>query len=420
MGHETLPRAILASSVTGMVLILLFVFPIYNKEKGRDDVAFNWEGHDPRTSLLVCWLVLFGMCASIAIFSTLIMKGKMPHRRDGLEFSSVFLCWTSILCMIFYNPWSIAGAYGKEPGTVWASEMRGVEGSNLLAIDFVVTAVSLFIPIRVSMVWIIHLSVVLLLPARTVAFGSPFPDDSANRISIMIALTSFAYCGVWRNERSARIQWLSIQTQQGIVQEREIELSQQQIELEESSALARGMQSVLGGLCDVIFKLDSSSKVVGTNTACDYVFGCAMEGQVLTNAFVDDGCVLRFTSLLERASSSGLLQTMNATMCQQHTMQKTCFDVQLFAVDLQIGRQVKQLGEHYLIGMRMIQGEGSLPERNVAPSDLIPNVALENLSIQGSAVQSRTPNKTSEIVTSMSTSEISLSVSSGAKTMQTL
>ena len=40
----------------------------------------------------------------------------------------------------------------------------------------------------------------------------------------MTVLTSCAFFGAWRNERWARTQWLSVQTQQGIVQEQRAEL----------------------------------------------------------------------------------------------------------------------------------------------------------------------------------------------------
>lgn len=154
----------------------------------------------------------------------------------------------------------------------------------------------------------------------------------------MSALNAFAYCGLWRNERRSRQQWLMIQRQEGIVKEQRIELSQQEVELDENCTLTKGMQCVLGGLCDLVFELGEDGVVLGSDMARDNLFGCAMQGLVLTEKFVEDGSAERFRDLLQRAIDTLLLQTMNATFFRQSSGEKACFEAEILVVNLQ-GKQ---------------------------------------------------------------------------------
>lgn len=184
----------------------------YRIESQREDNPFQGAVDDPR----IGFFAAMGFISAESVFTLLYtftkprMK-KVPSLLQDEEWCILTVLFLFTVALSCADRWHLTRAYDLDPTKVWASDVVGASGSHILATDATLTLVSLFVPLRVSRSWIVHVSALSIYFARTLAFGTPYPDQEINRSGFLIILVFFAHFGAWRNERQARRLWLSLQ-----------------------------------------------------------------------------------------------------------------------------------------------------------------------------------------------------------------
>lgn len=219
--QQTLLRMAQLAFVAGGLMGLMNFLQHYRIESRRKDDPFQWATDDPRIPFFAMMIFITAEAIVGLLYTFLKPRMKLPCCCSDDE-SCVFVVLVLFtIALGGADRWHLGGAYGMDPTVVWASDVRGASGSHLLATDAGLTLVSLFVPLRVSRSWVVHLSALSMYFTRTAAFGTPYPDQEVNRSGFLTILAFFAHFGAWRNERQARLQWLSLQGKQAqIVNER--------------------------------------------------------------------------------------------------------------------------------------------------------------------------------------------------------
>jgi hypothetical protein len=133
---------------------------------------------------------------------------------------------------------------------MWYLDARGAGTTVALAVDAVMTAVCLFIPIRACRLWILQVVTLVAYSFAQFVIGSPFPDLALVNTFVMFMLAGFSYYGAYRNEIVARSQWSLAQT-----------LTVKDRQLLDSCAKSSGLENVIKFLCDIVITLTDDLRV---------------------------------------------------------------------------------------------------------------------------------------------------------------
>lgn len=266
----------------------------------REDNAYQWERHDPRTLVFSGYLAVATSCV-LGIFISQLVHRKVLRSLD-MELISVALLCIIGLCTVFANPFYIVHLFDADPHwTFGKKDPRSTHPYVLLTIDCIMTAASLFLPLRASVAWVLHVSLVISVSALHLAVK---PGASAGAMPLFMgSLGFFAFVGQWQNEQRARQQWGDLRDSEDIVQEQKNELSV-------TSELMSGMEKIAESLCTVFLKLGADIQILGEDKARDALFGQPLQGKVL-DAVLSETDRSRFHACLQR--SQGAPQRLNIT-----------------------------------------------------------------------------------------------------------
>eukprot|EP00928_Gymnodinium_smaydae_P073678 TRINITY_DN56838_c0_g1_i1.p1 TRINITY_DN56838_c0_g1~~TRINITY_DN56838_c0_g1_i1.p1 ORF type:complete len:578 (-),score=37.18 TRINITY_DN56838_c0_g1_i1:296-2029(-) len=180
------------------------------------------------------------LLASIIVmcFVFLYRMGCCP-KHWNLEAIAVFFITVWSAWMPWADGWS-AYLHSEIPDELWDAQKRAADGTIVLALDFMTTAVCLFVPIRLCLKWIPPVGglVSFMLSGY---FGSPRVDLRLNNTILLFSLTVCALMGAWSNEVSARERFIY-----------KSEVLSKQVQLEQQHA---SLSRILDRLCDGLVHL---------------------------------------------------------------------------------------------------------------------------------------------------------------------
>jgi len=292
MCELTLLRSASVACVVGLVVCLVPVSFTFFREIWREDDPFRWQVGDSRTLAYSATLGFVSMLLALLILLSLRQCFGLRRLWDW-EAICLITFATSFAFYPFTYPAIASTMFGEDPVTVWAysPDLQLSEKHMLLTMDVALTAVYLYVPVRVHTLWIVPVCLLSTFAAYLFAVGFPNPISHASNFSMLVPLLLFSYQGRRRDEQHSRERWIAIQG-----------LEESKVRETEQSSLARGMQSVAEILFDFVVTLGEDSRVLGSNKRRDLHFGTGLEGRLFADV-VSASDQDRFDVCLSQASS---------------------------------------------------------------------------------------------------------------------
>lgn len=210
-----------------------------------------------------------------------------------------------------------------------ASELNGV-----LIVDGIITASSLFLPIRTCILFVLPLFAMLCFGGVCIMAG--LQASTILPPFVLGCLCLFSITGAFRNEQHVRKDWLS---------RREVRVKD--AELQGMSAFA----TVAEKMCDLVLKLTSGLHILDPLALRSSVLGSVPEEIVFTD-LLDDVDSARFRKAVKLAEESKLPQCLPVTV---RRLNSGSLEAQLMVVAA--GRP----GMGYVIGIQVLREEPCLP-----------------------------------------------------------
>lgn len=322
-----------------MAFIPISIIPVVTKELNlsNSDRAFRMQSDDPRTSVVIVWIVMF-VFGLIYSFLNVMMMWRGWFSRLDWEKSFVFYTTVYGLCLSMGNFWHLPLLQRKDPRQVWSHDATGTDIFILLAMACLFSAITMYVPIRFCLLWILHFFAVGSYVILAIVLPACFPEDRHVTISAIVALSFFSYHGCFRSEKIKREKWLALQM---VVEAEEI-VKDQENTIQESAQLVKGLRTVADALCDIIVKLNSDLRVQGSEVQHDAFFECHMEGRVFTE-ILTEGDRQRFLSLVKEASKATI------PVCMPTTIKKKSMSTEAHILLVDTGRREPR----YLLGLRV-------------------------------------------------------------------
>ncbi|CAE8639592.1 unnamed protein product, partial [Polarella glacialis] len=192
------------AALCGVIVIPVALVPVFARE-----FSFMFALGDVRSGLLLTWCSTFIVVLSYLITSALrLWKGWFKKWNWELYFMISASYYA--LSLSFANFWHMPLMVGIRPESVWHHDARGTEVFILLALDGLMTCVAMYVPVRACNLWILPVLGVGSYLVLLMAVDSVFPNDRHLTVGALLALTSMASNGAWRNEKSRREKWQAL------------------------------------------------------------------------------------------------------------------------------------------------------------------------------------------------------------------
>ena len=238
--EEDLVRTSCIGSVIYVVGLVYAVIPMYMSAVNDENYPFQWTHGDPRTqyfSIRILHLICVG-----TISVTSLLRWLLGRLKDwNWEYMVVGLPSCVLASTSFCIPWHVATLWNRDPAYVWGEDVRGTELLNCLVLDACLTAMSLFLPIRSCILWVVFVSALLPFVVIVHVNGSAFPTDAGNSIFTLSGLALLAFLGARRAEQSLREKWKA---------QRQVAQQQEELDLR-YTAVSR----ILDRFCDCVVLL---------------------------------------------------------------------------------------------------------------------------------------------------------------------
>jgi len=301
---------------------LVIIVPSMLQESARHENTFTWQVGDPRTFYFSQIGGQFFLLLACSIIGGVRLRFAWLLRLN-VEALVMAVCLTAILSSLWGGAWHVAVIFGQEPAMVWAEDTSGSEEFMVRYLTFTLTVCCLYLPIRIHVLWILHITATSGFVMMLAAAGSPAPSHVPDNLAFLVLFMIFSYQGARRNERFARERFLATHG----LRKSQIQIQEQDVELSESLALARAMRSAAHVFCDIVVTLGHDGKVSGSIVALNSFFGTPMEGQLFANHVAAD-YQEPFAGLLKRASDTRVPQCMPVKLMVKYGRG----DAQLFVV----------------------------------------------------------------------------------------
>jgi len=229
--QQFLPLIGLALNLLGLAVVCSQALPILALENGRAGPASLSSASlgDPRLPTLACWM---GQCGLAALCAVVICCSDADVRcflsqapkadqvsitnsasRRSYQFVENLLI---AFCFVFgagsclANRLHGAALMGEDPETVWGDEISVIRDEELVIafrLCCELVAVGLFVPLRVSVMWIHHLLIPLLFSVATGVGGSSHPSVASSMCLLLFLVSGMTLASAYRMERMARELW---------------------------------------------------------------------------------------------------------------------------------------------------------------------------------------------------------------------
>eukprot|EP00930_Biecheleria_cincta_P028065 TRINITY_DN19582_c1_g1_i2.p1 TRINITY_DN19582_c1_g1~~TRINITY_DN19582_c1_g1_i2.p1 ORF type:complete len:578 (-),score=92.64 TRINITY_DN19582_c1_g1_i2:196-1929(-) len=291
-------------SLAGAVLIPCALIPVVVCESKSTQNPLQIQNWDIRSSLFLIWTSTFMITASYCVTSCLRMW-KNWFRNWNWELYFLMVAMYYIVSLSLANFWHMPFLAGSHPSKVWQHDAHGSEVFVLLAIDGLLTAVAMYVPVRTCMLWILPLVGVGSHFIVLVLADSMLPNDRNLRIGVLLLLAFFSqHCAV-RDETRRRQNWQALalvsKTEKMVKQTEEV-VKEQTIQIQDNSALVRGLQDVIGCLCEFLLFLTDDLRIQSAEKAHKAFFEQDIEGFHFTD-FLQESDIGRFESFIKLVAS---------------------------------------------------------------------------------------------------------------------
>jgi len=207
----------------GFIAWLFYLVP-YAFDEGIPDMSV-----DIKACCFYGWSSAAVLCGSVSLL------GYLRQRHGWFQnanWEAIFLgSWTYCLIILaFLNKWHTPLMFGKDPNNFWKYDQRGVEMQILLCNDFCLTCVTMYIPVRACVLWLMPVLGTIPYLINLVLLGTAFPREAPSNISLLISLVVFAVRGAHRIEVQRRKEWI-------LARDQHRELLEQQVHLQVSEHL---------------------------------------------------------------------------------------------------------------------------------------------------------------------------------------
>eukprot|EP00930_Biecheleria_cincta_P045471 TRINITY_DN31333_c0_g2_i1.p1 TRINITY_DN31333_c0_g2~~TRINITY_DN31333_c0_g2_i1.p1 ORF type:complete len:602 (-),score=72.02 TRINITY_DN31333_c0_g2_i1:31-1593(-) len=349
--------------MAGAALIVIALIPVIIRETSRSEDPLDFAEFDARTVAIMIWGGAFLVALSFSIMSgvQIAKPGRLKNWNWELHFVMFAVVYT--LSLSLANFWHLPMLMGRNPREVWVHNAEGTEVFVLLALDGLVTAIAMYVPVRSCISWLLFPSGVGCYFVMLVAVDSVYSNDRHLTVGALLCLTFFALHGGMRNEVQRRKNWQALMR----VQQTEEVVEIQRVEIEDTNALAKGMVTLANSLCDVVVPMTSEMHVQNAKDIHNKWFEKDMEGQSVLD-FMGESDQARFRSLLVSVSKR------HAPLCLPVTIHKKSLtsECHLLLVDNGADRPEPR----YLLGIR-VEGDRILSQQ---PSMYVSEIA-EHMSI---------------------------------------
>lgn len=326
-----------AVSLACAIAIPCAIGPVYAREESRIDDPFSFRSPDVRSWFLIIWCLTFLAVASFTFTSALRIYNRLFMRWNWeLYFTSVATLLSLSLSLVNY--WHLPLLSGHDPLTIWEHDPRGAEVYVLLALDCILTATAMYVPVRACVMWILPVvgigSYVFIL-----AFvATVYPNDRLLTIGALLVLTFLAQHGAIRNEIARREKFQVLIR----VQEAEEAVQEQNSQIAATSALVNGLRNVADSLCDLLIELTSDLEVSGAERMHNAWFEQEMEGRKFTDV-LEERDKSRFMAFLKLVTKNSIPACLPVTIRRRENTS----ECHLLLVDT--GRHEPR----YLLGIRV-------------------------------------------------------------------
>eukprot|EP00928_Gymnodinium_smaydae_P038925 TRINITY_DN26721_c0_g2_i1.p1 TRINITY_DN26721_c0_g2~~TRINITY_DN26721_c0_g2_i1.p1 ORF type:complete len:590 (+),score=61.25 TRINITY_DN26721_c0_g2_i1:48-1772(+) len=243
--------------ITAVIVIIMYVIIIlreffvvfYDADDPFDPFLFRIDDKQ----FLIFWIdtIVYLAAPIVAIFYAMFIRRGICFQGDNIEMFSVI----SITVWTVFIPWSDGWSYwlfdDNISDEIWLNHERAADGTVVLAIDFLTTAVCLFVPMRMVVKWIPPTFGCISYLLAGILSSRPF-DYRINHFGLLAALSSCALLGAWGNEVSSRERFIY-----------KSEVVSKQIQLERQHA---SLSSILDCLCDSLVHLRSTLDISGSTS----------------------------------------------------------------------------------------------------------------------------------------------------------
>mmetsp|Transcript_57935 Transcript_57935/g.126985 ORF Transcript_57935/g.126985 Transcript_57935/m.126985 type:complete len:904 (+) Transcript_57935:516-3227(+) len=186
--------------------------------------------------MLFIWSVACVACTKAQLKFAILPAGLV-------EYLVVVMGLLALLLAIFTEPWYLAKMQGvKDPAAAYG--YTGFSDSfTLLAIDIVVTATHVAMPIRWCILWIVEAVGFLIYPALVMAFSMPQQSEWVSSFATLSILNLFAVLGRRHIERYEREAFTNVLRERTLRAETEFKLTQIKLRSDRCHCCCQGLPS---------------------------------------------------------------------------------------------------------------------------------------------------------------------------------
>ncbi|CAE8600405.1 unnamed protein product, partial [Polarella glacialis] len=195
---SSLQRGVLVNGLPIILMLLVSIpgalLPVIWRETHREDIPLLSSPFDIRHGVILFWIFNFVVLFNYAILNVLSIT-HCWFRSWKWEYIFLMTVTYHAVSLAFGNFWHMPLLAGLNPVDVWEHDPRGTDVFILLAMDGLMTAVAMYVPVRSCVLWILMLTASVSYVLLTLALESVFPADIHLTISAIVGLTALAYHG---------------------------------------------------------------------------------------------------------------------------------------------------------------------------------------------------------------------------------
>eukprot|EP00930_Biecheleria_cincta_P071174 TRINITY_DN5869_c0_g1_i1.p1 TRINITY_DN5869_c0_g1~~TRINITY_DN5869_c0_g1_i1.p1 ORF type:complete len:606 (+),score=58.62 TRINITY_DN5869_c0_g1_i1:34-1851(+) len=289
-----------AICLAGAVLIPSMLIPVLVRESSSNQNPLSFQNWDVRLSLSLIWFLTFAIAVSFCLASCLrITKNWFKNWNWELYFMMVITCYVVSLSLANFRHTPLL--VGLHPSDVWQHDVRGTEVFIPLAIDCLLTAVAMYVPVRTCILWTLPCCAVGSYLIVLLAFDDAMLNDRHLPAGALGLLAFFSMHGALKNEKRRRENWKAL----AHVTDTEKVVLEQSHRIADTFALVRGLTNVATSLCDFLLHLSTDLKITQSEKAHSAFFEADIEGVHFAD-LLEDADADRFQQFIELVSGRHL------------------------------------------------------------------------------------------------------------------
>eukprot|EP00930_Biecheleria_cincta_P071177 TRINITY_DN5869_c0_g2_i1.p1 TRINITY_DN5869_c0_g2~~TRINITY_DN5869_c0_g2_i1.p1 ORF type:complete len:603 (+),score=61.16 TRINITY_DN5869_c0_g2_i1:37-1845(+) len=356
----------------GALLVPCTLIPVLVREAQSTRNPLDFQNWDVRFTLSLIWCLTFTTAVSFCLASCLRMRYNW-FQNWNWELYFMIVATSYVVSLSLANFWHMPFLAGTHPSDVWQHDVRGTEVFILLAIDGLLTAVAMYVPIRSCVLWILPCCGVGSYLVMLLALDVVMPNDRHLTVGALALLAFFSMHGAFQNDKRRRENWKALCR----VMETEEVVMEQTHYIADASALVRGLTDVATALCDFLLHLSTDLKITSSQKTHSAFFEADIEGVNFVDLLGKDDAE-RFQHFIE------LVTDAHVPACLPVTVNRAAASTVCHLLVVDTGKREPR----YLMGIRVeredfrsaVLGEDQFGDVSISQAVNAQDVSMQDIS----------------------------------------